>query len=245
MFERNFFLFLPVVVLLAWAVVVGLLEVFLLGGNKPSLVSVVPGCLGLVALPVFLIWSLRYRIYDYYTYDYYSKKSRLSAIEEDQRSRASSAGTQSASTNCGSLRLTRFFKVLADYVLFYNWFVFGALLFSPLFIEDVLGKDLRDFPIIIWAFICTSFCVLLCLAILTARWIRTCYKEFRATGKSDTFSEVISVLFGGVAICAVGFVVWYFVTSLQKSWRDTADLKKATIELLEETKKQNRAAGID
>lgn len=46
-----------------------------------------------------------------------------------------------------------------------------------------------------------------------------------------------------VALC-VGFVVWFFVNGIQKNWRDTEELKNVTTELLKETKKQNRAAGI-
>ena len=57
------------------------------------------------------------------------------------------------------------------------------------------------------------------------------------------FVELRYIL-SGLAVAAVGFVVWYFVTGMLKNWRDTAELKKATVELLEETKKQNRAVGI-
>ena len=75
-------------------------------------------------------------------------------------------------------------------------------------------------------------------------WVYICCKEFWHKGESKSFEEGLGVLFFMVAVPAVGFVVWYFVNGMQENWRDTAELKKATVELLEETKKQNRAVGI-
>ena len=85
---------------------------------------------------------------------------------------------------------------------------------------------------------------LLGIVLIFGAWVHTCYKQFQDTGESTAFKDGMHFLFSAVAVAAVGFVVWHFVTDMQKNWRETAELKKATVELLKETKKQNRAAGI-
>ena len=101
-----------------------------------------------------------------------------------------------------------------------------------------------------------AWLVFLCMpllggVLLLCEWVYICCLEFRHKGESESFvtgmgviGAGMGVLFWAVAIPAIGFVAWSFFDRMQDSWRDTAELKKATVELLEETKKQNRAVGI-